>query len=217
MNRLNTRTTTTAALTLGIFAFAASGCATKSYVAEQVDASSRATEAKLAEVQRQVETNQSDVATLQRTDQEQSQRISELSTTARDALERARAAGKLAEGKFLWETVLTDDAIQFPFNSAQLTDEAKSELATLAEKLKSENHNVYLEIQGFTDTSGDAAYNLQLAEKRAEAVRRYLNTEQGVPLHRMNVISYGEANPIADNSTREGRARNRRVAVVVMG
>jgi len=216
MNRRSLRTAT-AAVAFAAVALAVSGCATKSYVAEQVDASTRATEAKLAEVQRQVETNQSDVASLKQADQAQSQRIAELSESTREALERARAAGKLAEGKFLWEAVLTDDGVKFPFSSATLTDEAKGALAAIAERLKGENRNVYLEIQGHTDSSGDEAYNLLLGQQRAEAVRRQLNMELGVPLHRMNVISYGEAKPAADNGTREGRAANRRVVVVVMG
>jgi outer membrane protein OmpA-like peptidoglycan-associated protein len=52
--------------------------------------------------------------------------------------------------------------------------------------------------------------------ERAEAVRMYLNREHGIPLHRINVISYGEAEPIADNGSRDGRAQNRRVVLVVL-
>ena len=57
---------------------------------------------------------------------------------------------------------------------------------------------------------------MNLGEKRAEAVRRYLSREQGLPLHRMSIISYGESEPIADNSTAAGRAHNRRVVLVVL-
>ncbi len=57
---------------------------------------------------------------------------------------------------------------------------------------------------------------MMLGEKRAEAVRNYLNMKDGIPLHAMNIISYGETQPVADNSTRDGRAQNRRVVVKVL-
>ena len=88
-------------------------------------------------------------------------------------------------------------------------------LAVLAARLKSDNRNVYLEIQGHTDATGAEDYNQQLGLKRAEAVRRQLHS-QGVALERMATISYGEDAPVVDNSTPEGRARNRRVEIVVL-
>jgi outer membrane protein OmpA-like peptidoglycan-associated protein len=84
-----------------------------------------------------------------------------------------------------------------------------------AQKLKTDNKNVYLEIQGHTDASGPPAVNRRLGEERAEAVRRFLN-QQGVALNRMATISYGEDAPVAPNDTRAGRAQNRRVVVVVL-
>jgi outer membrane protein OmpA-like peptidoglycan-associated protein len=84
-----------------------------------------------------------------------------------------------------------------------------------ASKLKSDNRNVYIEIQGHTDSTGTKDYNETLGEERAEAVRLFLN-EQGVALNRMNSISYGETAPVADNKTKAGRAQNRRVNIVVM-
>jgi outer membrane protein OmpA-like peptidoglycan-associated protein len=76
--------------------------------------------------------------------------------------------------------------------------------------------DAYIEIQGHTDNIGSESYNLKLGHNRADAAMRYLNMEQGIPMFRMNVVSYGEYKPIADNSTREGRAQNRRVTLVVM-
>ena len=84
-----------------------------------------------------------------------------------------------------------------------------------AEKLKGENKNVYLEIQGHTDASGGKEYNYKLGEERAEAVRRYLS-KQGIALNRMSTISYGEDEPVSKNTSRKGRAQNRRVVVVVL-
>ncbi len=143
------------------------------------------------------------------------QRVTQVDGTARQALDRATSAHKLAEGKFLYEVVLSDDSVKFPTDRHALSPEAEQRLAEFADRLKGENRNVYLEIQGYTDSTGDEAHNEQLGQARAEAVRRYLN-RAGVALNRMATISYGEAEPVAPNDTREGRAQNRRVTIVVL-
>ena len=171
-------------------ALAMSGCATKGFVRQQV-----ATEdARVTEV--------SDVAT-------------DAQGTAKDALQRANAAHKLAQGKFLYQVVLSDDSVKFPSDVHAVSPEAQQRLSELAEKLKTENQNVYLEIQGHTDARGGADYNEKLGEERAEAVRRFLN-QQGVALNRMATISYAKDAPVAPNDTKEGRAQNRRVVIVVL-
>ena len=142
-------------------------------------------------------------------------RVTQVEGTAGQALARANAAHKLAEGKFLYEVVLSDDSVKFPTDRHALSPEAESRLAELAQRLKAENRNVYLEIQGHTDATGEEEYNEQLGEARAEAVRRYLS-RQGVALNRMATISYGEEAPVAPNDAPEGRAQNRRVAIVVL-
>lgn len=142
-------------------------------------------------------------------------RLTGVESTANQALERANAAHKLAEGKFLYEVVLSDDSVKFPVNANNLSPEAEQRLAELAQRLKAENRSVYLEIQGHTDSSGSEATNERMGMARAEAVRRFLST-QSIALNRMATISYGEANPVAPNNTREGRAQNRRVAIVVL-
>ena len=142
-------------------------------------------------------------------------RVTQVEGTAGQALERANAAHKLAEGKFLYEVVLSDDSVKFPTDRHALSPEAEQRLAALAQRLKGENRNVYLEIQGYTDASGDPEYNEQLGEARAEAVRRTLS-RQGIALNRMATISYGEDSPVASNDSAEGRAQNRRVAIVVL-
>jgi outer membrane protein OmpA-like peptidoglycan-associated protein len=111
--------------------------------------------------------------------------------------------------------VLSDDKVKFGFDKAELSAEAKSALDAFADKLKADNKNVYVEVQGHTDNVGSEEYNFQLGEKRAEATRRYLSMK-GVPLNRLSTISYGEAEPVADNSTRDGRNQNRRVVLVVL-
>ncbi len=142
-------------------------------------------------------------------------RVTQVDGTAREALDRATSAQKLAEGKFLYQVVLSDDSVKFPTDAHQLSPEAEARLAELAQRLAGENKNVYLEIQGFTDSTGPENYNEKLGEARAEAVRRYLN-KSGVALNRMATISYGEESPVADNTSPEGRAQNRRVTIVVL-
>jgi peptidoglycan-associated lipoprotein len=193
-----------------------SGCATKTYVQEQVGQAAKVSDTKIGEVQKQVEANQMDVAGLKKSDADQNQKIAQLSDTAKDALARAQEAGKLAKGKFLYEVTLTDESVKFGFNRSELSAEAKAALDAFAKKLLAENKNVYVEVQGHTDSIGSAEYNHSLGQARAEAVMRYLNMQHGFPLHRMNAISYGSGKPIADNKNSEGRGKNRRVALVVL-
>lgn len=193
-----------------------SGCATKEYVQEQVKSSQDVTDTKIAEVQTQVESNQGEITKLHEKDGEIEAKLEDLSDTAKDAMARAEEAGKLAKGKFLFEVTLTDEDVKFGFDRYELSDEAKAALDDFAGKIKSENDDVYIEVQGHTDNIGTEKYNLKLGYKRAEQVMRYLNMQHGFPLHRMNVISYGEYKPIADNGDREGRAKNRRVTLVVL-
>ena len=204
--RFSRGTLTAGALLLGAFTLTA--CATKRYVGEEVSKSSTASERRISEVQSQVEATQTRV-------KDHDTKIAELDKTTRDALERAEAAGKLAEGKFVYSLVLSDDAVKFPVNRHELSAEAKAKLDEFAGRLKGENKNVYLEIQGHTDASGPDTYNYHLGEERAEAVRRYLN-QQGIALNRMSTISYGEQEPVDSNKNRAGRAKNRRVVVIVL-
>ena len=197
-------------------AFGLSGCATKTYVQEQVGQAAKVSDAKIGEVQKQVEATQMDVAGLKKSDADQNQKIAQLSDTAKDALARAQEAGKLAKGKFLYEVTLTDESVKFGFNRSELSAEAKAALDAFAKTLVAENKNVYVEVQGHTDSIGSPEYNLSLGQARAEAVMRYLNMQHGFPLHRMNAISYGSAKPIVDNKSSAGRAKNRRVALVVL-
>jgi peptidoglycan-associated lipoprotein len=181
------------------------GCATKKYVKQETGA----VNTRVDDVQGQVEQTQTRL-------NDHDRQIGDVSKTAQDALRRAQEAGKLAEGKFLYETVLTDDKAKFAVDTADLSPEAQAAIDQFAEQLKSQNKNVYVEIQGHTDSTGSEKYNEELGLLRAEAVRRYLNQKHGFPLHRINVISYGETAAVADNNSREGRSQNRRVALVVL-
>jgi outer membrane protein OmpA-like peptidoglycan-associated protein len=76
--------------------------------------------------------------------------------------------------------------------------------------------DLYIEVEGHTDNVGSKDGNYNLGLERAEAVKRYLVMQHQVPLHKINVISYGEEKPVAPNNTRAGRAQNRRVVVRVL-
>ena len=185
----------TGAIIIG--AVSMSGCATKQYVNQNI-----------AVEDQKVTANQA------RLDQHDA-KLADLDRTSREALARAEAAGKLAEGKFLYSMVLSDDSVKFPVSNSELSPEAQTRLMDFVKKLKTDDKNVYLEIQGHTDSTGSKPGNMKLGEERAEAVRLFMN-RQGVPLNRMSTISYGEDAPVAPNATRAGRAQNRRVVVIVM-
>ncbi|MDP3852120.1 OmpA family protein [Phenylobacterium sp.] len=142
-------------------------------------------------------------------------RIAGVDATAREALQRADAAGKLAEGKFAYSMVLSDDSLKFPAAKATLSPEAQARLDAFVEKLKADNRNVYVEIQGHTDASESKAGAYRLGEQRAEAVRRYLS-QKGVALNRIGTISYGAEAPVAPNTDKAGRSANRRVVLIVL-
>lgn len=200
------------ALALATALVGTTGCATKKYVKTETGA----VNTRVDEVQGEVEQAQTRLNTHENKLTQHDQQIGDISKTAQEALDRAQQAGKLAQGKFLYETVLTDEKVKFGFDTADLSPEAQAAIDDFAAKIKEQNQNLYIEIQGHTDNVGSAKYNEELGLLRAEAVRRYLNQKHGFPLHRINVISYGETAAVADNGNRQGRAQNRRVALVVL-
>ena len=100
-------------------------------------------------------------------------------------------------------------SVQFALDSAALSDAGMATLGGITGQIQQRDR---LEVQGFTDSTGDESYNVGLSQRRAGGVVRYL-VSQGVDLFRITVVGLGEANPTADNSTREGREQNRRVEV----
>ena len=101
------------------------------------------------------------------------------------------------------------EGVNFEYDKAVLTPESAVVLDRVAASLR-DWPDIRVEVDGFTDSDGSAAYNLRLSQKRAEAVQQYL-TEHGVDPSRLRAKGFGEAKPIADNTTPEGKARNRRV------
>lgn len=188
---------------LGIISFGLAGCASKrSYTPE--------------ELQAQVEKNRLAIEELKNSDEEQNENLDMLMDTVQEAIARAKKAGGLTEGRFLYEVTLNDHKVHFGFDRTDLTKKAKTALDKFALRLKVKNEDVFIEIQGHTDNVGPEAYNLILALDRAKAVMEYLHTKHGIPLHRMSTFSYGESKPVVDNNSSTNRAKNRRVMLVVV-
>ena len=101
--------------------------------------------------------------------------------------------------------------VGFLTGSDELTVTSKSRLDKVAETM-AKNPELKIEVAGYTDDRGEADFNQSLSQKRAESVKAYL-VSAGVQASRMTAKGYGEAKPVADNSTAEGRARNRRVEI----
>lgn len=118
--------------------------------------------------------------------------------------------------KLVNEVTLSEDQGNFDFGKTELPDAAKARLDELVNQLKQDPKLVWIEIEGHTDNVGSAETNERIGLERAEAVKRYLYMQHQIPLHKINVISYGEEKPIAPNNTRAGRAQNRRVVVRVL-
>ena len=140
-------------------------------------------------------------------------------TAARQAGTRAEqvAADVVASRKLLYEVTISEDQGNFQFGKVDLPDTAKARLDQMISELKTtQGKDLYIEVEGHTDNVGTKEGNYELGLERAEAVKRYLYMQHQVPLHKINVISYGEEKPAAPNTTRAGRAQNRRIVVRVL-
>lgn len=112
------------------------------------------------------------------------------------------------------ETVRVELDVKFDFDKAQVKQDSYSDIENLAEFMK-QFPQTSTTVEGHTDSVGNDAYNQKLSERRAGAVRDVLVNQYGVDANRVNAVGYGEAHPVADNATREGRAVNRRVEAAV--
>jgi outer membrane protein OmpA-like peptidoglycan-associated protein len=147
-------------------------------------------------------------------------------SAAAEAANRATEVGRTAETratsiegemrKLIFETVLSEDRGEFKLGKAELPPDATGAIDTMVNQLKADKKAVWVEIEGHTDSTGDKKMNETLGLNRAEAVKRYLYEKHQIPLHKINVISYGEEKPVAPNNTRAGRAQNRRVVIKVL-
>jgi outer membrane protein OmpA-like peptidoglycan-associated protein len=197
-------------------ALVSTGCATTSDVDKRIAEVQAKTDKKIESVETQVEELQEKQKATDGKVDEQGKQIEQLGQSAAEALKRAQEAGVLAKGKVVFQQSFTEDRVRFKVASYELTKDAKVALDEFGAKVKELGKGVYLEIQGHTDDTGDSATNDMLGQQRAEAVRRYLSREHKLPLGRMSTISYGDTLPVESNKTAKGRAKNRRVVIVVL-
>jgi peptidoglycan-associated lipoprotein len=207
-------------------------CATKKYVRtsvgevnEKVDSQGRAIE-ETQERTRKNEGRISEVDSKAQAAAQSAQAANDAAAAANSAAKAANAVGTEANGKvdtidkankrLVYEVVLSEDQGNFKFGKTVLPDEAKAKIDEMVAQMKQDPKNIYLEIEGHTDNIGDKVTNEKIGLARADAVKRYLYEQYQIPLHKMNVISYGKDKPVAPNKTKAGRAQNRRVVIKVL-
>jgi outer membrane protein OmpA-like peptidoglycan-associated protein len=186
-------------------------CATKKFVQTEtavVDQKVEAVQTSVEENQKRIKEHDERLATL-------GSLITENQAEIKGVDGKIEDVKKQIEGTLVDKAVLTNDQAKFKFNSAELGPEATAALDQVVQKLVADNRGVYLEIRGYTDNVGPDAYNLDLSKRRATAVMEYFYKQYHIPLYRMEVIGIGNADPVADNKTKDGRSQNRRVEILV--
>jgi peptidoglycan-associated lipoprotein len=203
----------------------ATACATKGFVRNQVSEVDSRVENLSQSLEATQEATRQNAARITEVDQKADQVglwAKDAQSSAVNAQNTAVAAGAKAEAvevasrRLVYEVVITEDQGNFKFGSAALPDEVKGKIDELIAQLKAKPQGNFVEIEGHTDSVGDTMTNQRIGEARAEAVKRYLYEQHQVPLHKMNVISYGEDKPLGPNNTRQGRAQNRRVVIRIL-
>jgi len=195
---------------------ALAGCAKKSFVQREVGEVNKKVDAVSVEVEKTQQRVQQNEVRIDAVDKSAQSGISEAKGSAVAAMTKAQEAEKAAKGKLIYTVTLSNDKVRFPVNKADISDEAKAMIDEAVAPLVKENRGVWFEIEGHTDSTGEAAYNFQLGEERAMAVRNYIAKAHGIALNRLNVISYGEDKPFAENKDKDGRAQNRRVVIRIL-
>ena len=221
------RFTLIAALVAGSLPFTV-GCATKNYVRNEVSP----TVNKVNELDDLTAKNTHDIRD---TDARAQQGIQQAKSQADTADQKALTAGQAADQAnqnatqashrvtSLAGTVenldnykpANDTTVLFGFNKAELTRKDKQALDEFAEQFGSQRHYI-VQVEGYTDSTGPADYNYQLSQRRADAVIQYLAQKYNVPAHKIFLIGLGKDNPVARNTSPDGRAKNRRVDVTLM-
>jgi outer membrane protein OmpA-like peptidoglycan-associated protein len=195
---------------------AVSGCATKKYVSKEVGEVNQKVDNLSTEVEKTQERVKRNEVRIDEINQQSQAGISEAKGSAQAAMVKATDAERAAKGKLIYSVTLSNDKVTFPLNRAEVGEDAKKLVDEAIGQLAQENKGVFFEIEGHTDSTGPAEYNMKLGEDRATAVRNYLHDQHNIALNRMQVISYGATRPVVDNNTRDTRAQNRRVVIKVL-
>jgi OmpA-OmpF porin, OOP family len=210
------------------------GCATKNYVRQTiqpVDAKIDQTNSTVAKQQTEIDQTNKDVAA-------NTQKINAVDETATgadrragDAMNKANQVGQEADQnktdisnvrQALANTVANLDnykvmnqaTVLFALNQAKLSADDKAKLDQIAANTSSYKR-YFIAVEGYTDQTGPADYNLTLSKRRADAVVLYLSGDKNVDFNHIHEIGFGELKPVDTDKTREARAKNRRVEVQV--
>ncbi len=206
----------------------ATGCATKNYVKSQTAPIIQKTgevENATAENNRQIHSvdenaqagikqAQSSADTANQNAQQASTAAGQANSAANDVAQRADTLDSVVKGLDNYKQI-GDVSVNFGFDKSVLTDDDKQQLDTFASQLGTAKSYI-LEVTGGTDSTGPAQYNYDLSNRRADAVVQYMVTKYDIPAHRFYLIGIGKDQAVADNSTREGRAKNRRVEMQLL-
>ena len=182
---------------------------------EQTQERTRKNEARIAEVDQKAQS----AAT---TAQQANGAAADAKNTAADARSAANTVGSRldtfdnASKRLVYEVVLSEDQGNFKFGKADLPDGITQKIDEMVAGLKQDPKNVFIEVEGHTDDVGSPEINEKIGLERAQAVQRYLYERHQIPLHKINIISYGASKPAVPNTTKSGRAQNRRVVIRVL-
>jgi len=234
------RRLSTVGLLILVGMLALSGCATRKYVRNQVEtlepriaevaSANREAVERIDAVDRRA---QQGITAAQAADQRaaQAQQAAEAAQQAAQAADRKadtanqavqQVNNRMTTVESRATTAMSDnyvagspESVTFSVNSSTLSADARSKLDQVAGNVSGMRSGYMIEIQGFTDSTGSEMYNINLSERRAQSVLRYL-VSKNIPLYRISIVGLGESNPVAPNNTTQGRQQNRRVEVRVL-
>ncbi|MGB7217646.1 MAG: OmpA family protein [Vicinamibacterales bacterium] len=224
------------ALNIALLLGGSTACASKGYVKKSVDDLNAEVSTKVDSLGRSIEDTQERTRANEGRIIEVDQKAGAATQSAQQAGTAAAAANSTAVAartaatevnakvdtidksnrRLVYEAVLNSENGNFRFGDATLPDEVKAKLDGIVQQLKQDPKNVFIEIEGHTDNVGPKDVNKRVGLERAEAAKRYLYEQFQIPLHKMSVISFADEKPVAPNTTREGRAKNRRVVIKVL-
>ena len=216
----------------GVVAVGLPACATKGFVRNRVGEVNSKVDNLSTSVEETQERTKKNEAAISGVDQkaqaanaaagQAQQAANSANSAASSAASRANEVGAKADEldkaskRLVYTVVLSEDEGQFKFGKTDLPAEAKARIDEVIQKLMANPNGAYFEIEGHTDNVGGKAINEKIGMERAEVVKRYLFEQHQIPLHKMNVISYGMEKPVSPNNTKDGRAQNRRVVIKVL-
>jgi outer membrane protein OmpA-like peptidoglycan-associated protein len=191
-----------------------SGCATKQYVGEQI---APVTD-RVAKTENRISQTEGQIAKLDERATAQDGKISKIEGDLSKVDAKAeKALANFSNLKFERRITLSTDmkeGANFGFNSSDLSKEAEQKIDEFLNSIKGLENTVFL-VTGHADNKGSEDVNYELGKRRADMVGRYLINQKKIDPFRVVTASYGETAPVADNKTRDGRAKNRRVEILV--